>query len=433
MRKHNKITPSIKGALYICLGSGLLLASGNANAVPSYARQTGLACSACHTIYPKLTPFGRMFKLNGYTTTGMKQIQAKESSSVAPLKIDSGAPLSAMVQVAWTHTKSVAADTRNNVLSFPSSLSLYYAGEISPHIGSFLQVTMDDADSSFGFDMADIRYANTTTTSGDTAVTYGVSVDNMSGMEDLWNTTPSWTFPYLAASPDHGSDDLAFNTLMGVGLGAYAMFDNHWYAYLGDYSPKGTLTSTVINASQKHGNFTNVTPYWRFAWQGTVGQRGYLEVGTYGTVQKWHRTNPGTSDKYTDTAIDAQYELPVSGGNEFNAHAVYMHESQTLDATLPADSSQHMNQTRADVAYIVHGQYQYQLGYFNTTESSGAHTAMMDMHNGDDKGYVAEFDYIPWENTKFAIQYTGFSKYDGSTGSAASDNDAWLINAWFMW
>src|SRR5258708_1597705 len=33
---------------------------------PSFARQTGLACSACHTHYPELTAMGRQFKLNGY-------------------------------------------------------------------------------------------------------------------------------------------------------------------------------------------------------------------------------------------------------------------------------------------------------------------------------------------------------------------------------
>ncbi len=38
-----------------------------ANAVPSFARQTGMDCVACHTSFPELTPFGREFKLNGYT------------------------------------------------------------------------------------------------------------------------------------------------------------------------------------------------------------------------------------------------------------------------------------------------------------------------------------------------------------------------------
>jgi len=42
------------------------LAAPGAWAVPSYARQTGMACSTCHTVFPELTPFGREFKLNGY-------------------------------------------------------------------------------------------------------------------------------------------------------------------------------------------------------------------------------------------------------------------------------------------------------------------------------------------------------------------------------
>src|SRR5664280_566750 len=41
-----------------------------ANALPSFARQTGQPCGACHTDFPGLTPFGRRFKLGGYTLGG---------------------------------------------------------------------------------------------------------------------------------------------------------------------------------------------------------------------------------------------------------------------------------------------------------------------------------------------------------------------------
>ncbi|HVC28149.1 MAG TPA: hypothetical protein VNF48_01215, partial [Gammaproteobacteria bacterium] len=48
--------------------SGLVFAllSMQAQAVPSFARQTGLACNACHTVAPQLNAFGRYFKLHGY-------------------------------------------------------------------------------------------------------------------------------------------------------------------------------------------------------------------------------------------------------------------------------------------------------------------------------------------------------------------------------
>src|ERR1700680_5206504 len=41
-----------------------------AQALPSFARQTGQPCGTCHTAFPGLTPFGRRFKLLGYTTGG---------------------------------------------------------------------------------------------------------------------------------------------------------------------------------------------------------------------------------------------------------------------------------------------------------------------------------------------------------------------------
>ena len=43
-----------------------------ANALPSFARQTGQPCGTCHTDYPGLTPYGRLFKLGGYTAGGGK-------------------------------------------------------------------------------------------------------------------------------------------------------------------------------------------------------------------------------------------------------------------------------------------------------------------------------------------------------------------------
>src|ERR1700745_3810662 len=47
----------------LCIGVILV---PDAVAVPSYARQTGLACNACHYNPPELNAAGRAFKLMGY-------------------------------------------------------------------------------------------------------------------------------------------------------------------------------------------------------------------------------------------------------------------------------------------------------------------------------------------------------------------------------
>ncbi|MCF6173328.1 MAG: substrate-binding domain-containing protein, partial [Campylobacteraceae bacterium] len=58
----------------------LVSGPGTAMAIPSFARQTGLSCAACHTVFPELTSFGRQFKLNGYTLTGIKTINETKTN-----------------------------------------------------------------------------------------------------------------------------------------------------------------------------------------------------------------------------------------------------------------------------------------------------------------------------------------------------------------
>lgn len=58
-----------KRMVYGALGllSLAVFAPKSSFAIPSFARQTGLACDVCHTVFPHLTPFGREFKLHGFT------------------------------------------------------------------------------------------------------------------------------------------------------------------------------------------------------------------------------------------------------------------------------------------------------------------------------------------------------------------------------
>src|SRR6476620_4135248 len=79
-------------ALFLLLLCWLTLHAASAWAMPSYARQTQQACTGCHVggFGPQLTPFGRQFKLSGYT-----------------LKVgdDTNLPLSAMLIASYTHTQ----------------------------------------------------------------------------------------------------------------------------------------------------------------------------------------------------------------------------------------------------------------------------------------------------------------------------------------
>lgn len=48
------------------------LQMGRADAIPVFAHRYNLTCQACHTVVPRLTPFGETFLANGYRLPGVK-------------------------------------------------------------------------------------------------------------------------------------------------------------------------------------------------------------------------------------------------------------------------------------------------------------------------------------------------------------------------
>src|SRR5215471_15788657 len=85
----------VRSGLTVLLAvGGVLGAQSVADAVPSFARQTGLPCAACHSNFPELTPLGRQFKMLGYefapAPPSLKQFSAMSVSSFT--HTDAGQP-----------------------------------------------------------------------------------------------------------------------------------------------------------------------------------------------------------------------------------------------------------------------------------------------------------------------------------------------------
>src|ERR1700681_2745843 len=138
-----------------------------AQALPSFARQTGQPCGTCHTDFPALTPYGRRFKLLGYTAGGGEFRTTPFSSSAGSnaraeldklrgyaKAIDPPAtggdkeyvpPLSMMAIVGFTHTQaplpSPTDPYKPNDNTVLSPFSAFWGGAITDNIGAFAQVT----------------------------------------------------------------------------------------------------------------------------------------------------------------------------------------------------------------------------------------------------------------------------------------------------
>src|ERR1017187_8672563 len=274
-------------AVIAALGTSVVLAALTiigftqpAQALPSFARQTGQPCGTCHTDFPGLTPYGRLFKLGGYTAGGGKYrstlfpsqndstnalaAYAKKWGSDLPTKAPSDTsqsipyapPISMMAIIGFTHTQAdqdltgSPYNANNNVVVAP--VSFFYGGAITDHIGAFAQVTYNNAP--FGaqdpadpftsklwtWDNTDVRYANTGSI-GDMPVTYGITANNNPTVQDPWNTTPAWAFRGAYAVSNVAPSPAASTFIDGalaahsMGVGGYVWINNLVYLELSGY------------------------------------------------------------------------------------------------------------------------------------------------------------------------------------------------------
>ena len=103
-----------------------------------------------------------------------------------------------MLETSFTATKSPIPATQNGSFEFPQDISLFLSGAWTSNVGSFLQVTYDTQADHFSMDNTDIRYANKGKVGGKELV-YGVDLNNNPTLEDLWNSTPAWGYPWIAS------------------------------------------------------------------------------------------------------------------------------------------------------------------------------------------------------------------------------------------
>lgn len=416
--------------------------------VPAYSRQTGLACSSCHYQFPQLNPFGRQFKLNGYTLSGLQPIVQPGDTINNSLRLSPIPGIAVMLVSSVTATKKAIPGTQNATASFPEQFSIFAAGALTPNIGMFSQFTYAAADGSFGIDNFDLRYANHRTVN-DKPVIYGLTLHNNPTVQDVWNTVPAWSYPFMSSST--APSPIASTLIDGglaqqvVGLGAYTLFDNLLYGEFTAYrsAPQGKpmpLDSSAVNTT------SGVIPYWRVALQHETENRS-LMLGTFGFDAHLFPTGvTGPRNHYTDVALDAQVEQR-NGAAAWIGRASLIHERQQLIATQLAGGSDNidlsLSSLRASVAYLPSLRYAFTVGYFQTNGTSDATLFSSEAITGsrtgspNTSGATAEFNYNAWQNTRIGVQYTAYTKFNGSSsafdvanGRNATDNNTLYLYLW---
>jgi len=316
-----------------------------AQALPAFNRQTGQNCLACHAggQFPELTPYGRMFKMTGYTI-GQRAL-----------------PLSMMAVVSSASVRDTsksddpAGDFQKNGVPLFATASLFIAGKITDNLGLFSQLTYDnyasqDAQGNFhghtNVDNIDLRYADRFIDAGHDLIV-GMSLNNNPSVTDPWNTAPAWMQYVPVPSPTSYRfiDGNAPFPALGAGanlagLNVYAFWNKTIYGELGTYRTANrafSLLSAGINDQDTTKlNDTN-NPYWRFALSHEWGPHN-LMVGTTGMIAHVYDSGSSTSDpnnlgRFKNTGIDAQYQYLLDP-HTVTVQAAYMRQKQDYSANV---------------------------------------------------------------------------------------------------
>lgn len=110
-----------------------------ASAIPAFARQTGMACMACHQQhFPILNGFGQAFKSAGYTMMGAQGKVEGEHLSI-PDTLNAAILLKARYQktngVSTALNDGAGTSTNDGQWQFGDEFSLFFAGRVAENIG----------------------------------------------------------------------------------------------------------------------------------------------------------------------------------------------------------------------------------------------------------------------------------------------------------
>jgi hypothetical protein len=197
-------------ALQVAIVGWMLAVPHVSEAIPAFARKYGTSCLTCHSIYPRLTPFGEAFRRNGYRFPGVDSDYVKQDT----VALGQEANKKTFPKTVWPATLPIsvplAVGANGKITAFPDK------NASTPRANDGAQLVLDDLVTE-GHLWAGAALDDTTTLWAEiTLAADGVDIEHAQVLlNDL-------------LGPKH-----AFNVVVGRGFATLTSFGPH-SSYLGD-------------------------------------------------------------------------------------------------------------------------------------------------------------------------------------------------------
>lgn len=323
---------------------GLVVAQQTAQAVPTFARQTGMACVACHSqAFPALNTFGASFKASGYNLVGAQGTVKGDDLSL-PAILNASLVTKFRYQKTGGSNKAIA--TNAGELQIPDEAALLLGGRVGKDIGYLAEIALfDTADTESGdFNLLKSVKVVYTQKVGDTTVSAIPFMTDAGGAGYGFELLNTGAYRFQRVGEDRSA--LMAQQYLGLGSGAatgVAFVASNpmgfvnltaWSPTYGNRSPKGLATYMRAAYTPKIGDWDTAVGVQAFAG----GSKDSVDGETVAT-------------KTRGFAIDAQAQGKV-GNMPLNIYAAY---GKTPHGT--AENPNHFNTTAYDKsAFSVHAQ-----------------------------------------------------------------------------
>jgi len=305
--------------------AGVLAATAfapEAAAVPAFARQTGMACTACHfQHFPVLNSFGRAFKAAGYTMMGAQGKVEGEHLSI-PDTLNMSMLIKLRYQkdnTAGTANTKIAAPTRGEGrFDFPDEFVILSGGRVAENVGYFVEMTMGGSAATMGspnfrlpfaFDAGGAKLSVVPFWTADAGPGFGYELSSNGIIK-----ANRWT--------EHGPQSSAVAYVAGANAGGAAGGGAFGFAFVAQ-NDMGyiNLTKFASNSATGNGRISPESNYYRLAVTPTVGD--WSLVGGIGGMSGSSWAGVAATENATkQTFIDVQGQGVVAG-KDLSLYAAY--------------------------------------------------------------------------------------------------------------